>query len=397
MKKPYKTSSTIGVNESNDFFSMKAVVILPTYNERESIVRLLARLTIVAQHIRGYTLTFLVVDDNSPDGTQEAVKKYQKKNAQVFLITGKKQGLGKALLRGMTYAVEELGAEILVQMDADLSHAPEALPSFFAALDQGGDFVVGSRYIPGGSIPENWALHRKIFSIAGNAIVRFGLGYSQVHDWTGGYRALRKHFFEMAKAQLQSFGGYVFQIAFLHKSIQAQAKIIEVPIHFTDRRFGHSKIAPSQYIRDVVGYVISARIRSLKQTTFFKFCVVGTIGFVINTVVLEAVVALGFHPTVGSVVGAELAIISNFVLNNTWTFGSRRIHGKRTVSKFLQFNTTSVGAIIIQASTIAIGTFLFGLATYRWFYILGVGIGLVWNYTLYSLVIWKKPTVKTQL
>lgn len=369
---------------------MKAVVILPTYNERENITILLDGLALVATRIKNYNLVFLVVDDNSPDNTGSVVKTYQKEHPSVFLITGKKQGLGKALLRGMTYAIDRLQADILVQMDADLSHDPVSLPLFFAALDKGADFVVGSRYIPGGSIPDNWAFHRKIFSVVGNSIVRFGLGYSKVHDWTGGYRALRKHFFEIAKESLDRFGGYVFQIAFLHKSIEAKAKIAEVPIQFTDRRFGRSKIAPSQYIRDVLGYVTGERIKSLKKNTFLKFCVVGTIGFVINTVILELMVKLGFHPTIGSVAGAEMAIISNFVLNNAWTFGERKIARERLVGKFLQFNTTSVGAIVIQAGTIAVGTYFFGLATYRWFYLLGVGIGLIWNYTVYSLIIWKK-------
>lgn len=369
---------------------MKAVVILPTYNERENIIELLDRLALSARQIKNHTLVFLVVDDNSPDNTQSVVKDYQKKHAGVFLLTGKKQGLGKALLRGMTYAIDHLEADILVQMDADLSHDPASLPQFFAALDAGSDFVVGSRYIWGGSIPDNWAFHRKVFSVVGNGIVRFGLGYPQVHDWTGGYRALRKHFFEIAKESLVSYGGYVFQIAFLHKSIQHNAKVVEVPIKFTDRRFGRSKIAPSTYIRDVIGYVTSERIKALKKSTFFKFCVVGTIGFIINTFVLELMVKLGFHPALGSIAGAELAIISNFILNNAWTFGQRKITGRRLIGKFLQFNTTSVGAIVIQAGTITIGTYLFGLAIYRWFYILGVGIGLIWNYLIYSLVIWKK-------
>lgn len=370
---------------------MKVTVIIPTYNERENITVLLSTLDKVTALISNHTFSYLIVDDNSPDGTIEKVEQYQATHKNVYLLTGVKEGLGKALLRGMTYAMMSLKAEILVQIDADLSHDPNALPEFFDAFDRGAEFVVGSRYIPGGSIPDNWAIHRKIYSVIGNAIVRFGLGYLKVHDWTGGYRVFRKKFFELAKNDLAKYQGYVFQIAFLHASIANGAKIAEVPIHFTDRRYGHSKIAPSQYIRDVIIYILTQKIMQIKQSIVFKFCVVGSIGFIINTIILELFVTLGMHPTVGSLVGGELAILSNFVLNNSWTFHMHKITGGKSIAKkFIQFNGTSLGAIAIQAGTVTAGTYLLGVTSYRIFYIVGVAIGLVWNYTMYSRFIWKK-------
>lgn len=369
---------------------MKVTVIIPTYNERDNITTLLSALDTVTTSIENHTFSYLVVDDNSPDGTIAKVKQYQATNNNVFLLTGAKEGLGKALLRGMTYATTKLGAEILVQIDADHSHDPGALPAFFKAFDRGANFVVGSRYIPGGSIPDNWAIHRKIYSVIGNAFVRFGLGYLRVHDWTGGYRVFKKKFFEMAKDDLAKYQGYVFQIAFLHASIVHGADIAEVPIHFTDRRYGHSKIAPSQYIRDVLLYVLTQRVLQVKNSLFIKFCVVGTIGFIINTVILELFVWLGMHPTVGSIVGAEVAIVSNFMLNNVWTFQSQKITGRMNLGKkFIKFNGTSLGAIAIQAGTVSAGTLIAGVASYRIFYGIGVAVGLIWNYIMYSRVIWK--------
>ncbi len=369
---------------------MRTVVILPTYNERESILPLLEMLSGVTHRIKNHSFSFLVVDDTSPDGTSDLVHEYMEKYKNVHIISGKKQGLGKALLRGMTYAVEKMSAEIIVQMDADLSHDPNVLPLMMAEIDRGADYVVGSRYIPNGSIPDNWAPHRQLFSIVGNAIVRFGLGFPSIHDWTGGYRVYSKKYYLLARDEMVKYSGYVFQIAFLHKSVVRGAKVAEVPIHFTDRKFGHSKIAPSQYIRDVLRYVARERFQGLLSGPFLKFCVVGGIGFIINTVVLELMVYWKFHPTVGSAVGAELAIISNFFLNNIWTFGSKRIYGTRLIGKFIQFNGTSAGAIILQAGTVAVGSFLFGVAGYHIYYIFGVGLGLVWNYIMYSRVIWKK-------
>jgi dolichol-phosphate mannosyltransferase len=369
---------------------MKLVVILPTYNERENIIRLLDKLHEVLTHVTGYSICYLIVDDTSPDGTEKIVKEYQKKHKDVFIITGKKEGLGKALLRGITYAVETMGADVLLQMDADLSHDPQVVPQFIHAIDNGADLVVGSRYIRGGSIPENWGIHRKIFSIVGNSIVRFGLGFPRVHDWTGGFRAYKKMFFDQTRNELSPYNGYVFQIAFLHKSILRHAKVVEVPIHFTDRLFGRSKIAPMEYIRNVLLYVFSSRMAHKGTRSFVKFLIVGSVGFIINTVVLEFGVFIGFHPAAGSIAGAELAIVSNFFLNNAWTFRERKIHESNRFMKFLQFNTTSLGAILLQAGSVYLGTHLYGVSEYRLFYLFGIFMGLLWNYTMYSRVIWQR-------
>ncbi len=369
---------------------MNVAVILPTYNERDTIIPLLDGLEQVTKAIPHHQFQILVVDDTSPDGTIDVVRNYQKKHNNVSLLTGKKEGLGRAILRGMRYSLDTLHAQIIIQMDADLSHDPDVLPKFMRAIDDGADFVVGSRYIPGGSIPQNWAPYRKLYSIVGNAIVRYGLGQGNVHDWTGGYRAYVPKYVTALEKEISAYSGYVFQIAFLHKSILLGAKVVEVPIHFTDRRFGRSKISPSEYIQNVFLYVGRERFKSIKQGRFGKFLIVGTIGFIINTVILEFLVRFGFHPTIGSVVGAEFAIISNFFLNNFWTFRSHVIVGKPLFGKLLQFNGTSIGAILIQGATVFVGTHFFGLSAYRIFYIFGVGIGLVYNYIIYSKVVWAK-------
>ena len=368
---------------------MNIVVILPTYNERENIITLLTELSGFKFLIKRHTISFLVADDMSPDGTEDVVRQYQKTHKDVFCISGKKEGLGHALLRAMTYAVGTLHADVIVQMDADLSHDPKKFPFFIKAIDDGADFAIGSRYIKGGSIPENWGIHRKIFSIVGNAIVRYGLGYPSIHDWTGGYRAFKKRFFEQAKDEMKSYSGYVFQIAFLHKAVQRKANVVEIPFHFTDRLYGRSKIAPFEYIKNVLEYVIKARMTDVLHGSFGKFAVVGTIGFIINTVILIGLKQFGFHPAIGSAAGAECAIISNFFLNNAWTFHDRKVVGKKMIGKFVQFNGTSVGAIIIQSSTVYVGTLLFGIPAYFYAYIIGVGFGLIWNYSMYSRVIWK--------
>lgn len=369
---------------------MNVVVILPTFNERENITTVLDGLHSYGKEIKKFSLSYLVVDDNSPDGTGSVVEEYRKTHPDTFLISGKKEGLGRALLRGMTYAVGTLHADYIMQMDADMSHDPKYFPRFIEKFTEGKDFVVGSRYIKGGSIPENWGIHRKLFSVIGNAVVRFGLGLPRVHDWTGGFRAYDRKYFEMAKNEMEDYSGYVFQIAFLHKAVKRGASIAEVPIHFTDRRFGHSKIAPMEYIKNVLSYVFTHRIYEIRHGPLGKMIVVGGIGFIINTILLIVLERAGVHPAIGSAVGAECAIISNFVLNNNWTFKHRSITGNALVSKFIQFNGTSLGALGIQSGTVWLGTILFGKPWYFIFYMLGVGLGLIWNFTMYSKVIWRK-------
>jgi dolichol-phosphate mannosyltransferase len=242
---------------------MRVVIILPTYNERENISIVLEKLFLVVKTIKNHSIDYLVVDDSSPDNTAETVSKYAKKYNSVHLISGKKEGLGRAIMRGLKYANEKMHADIMIQMDADLSHDPEKIPVMLDKIDHGADFVLGSRYIRGGSIPENWGIHRKIFSVVGNSIVRFGLGFSHVHDWTGGFRAYKKYYAQLILPEMYQYNGYVFQIAFLHKSIKAGAHIEEVPFHFIDRKYGHSKIAPSEYIKNVIEYVIRSRWNEL--------------------------------------------------------------------------------------------------------------------------------------
>lgn len=368
---------------------MNAVIILPTYNERENIATMLEAISSVIKTIPGIQFKILVVDDTSPDGTKDVVLAYQKVHQNVYILSGKKAGLGKALLRGMTYAVDTLNADVLIQMDADMSHDPTVLPKFIEKLNSGYDFVVGSRYIRGGSIPENWGIHRKIYSVIGNTFVRFGLGKSAVHDWTGGYRAFLASYFQKAKTAVSPYSGYVFQIAFLYTSLINGARVGEVPIAFTDRKFGHSKIAPLEYIVSIIKFVISSRYKAVIRGTFPRFAAVGAIGFLINTTILEFCVSFGFHPAAGSAIGAEFAILSNFILNNAWTFHHHKISGLRLIPKFIQFNVAALGGLLIQSGTVFIGTHTTGLDTYFYWYIVGVSIGLIWNYIMYSRVIWK--------
>jgi dolichol-phosphate mannosyltransferase len=373
---------------------MKVVVTIPTYNERENIIILLDRLADAFKAVRNHSISYLVVDDMSPDGTGEAVKTYRKTHGNVYIITGKKEGLGRALLRGMSEAFIKMGADIVLQMDADLSHDPLVAPKLLTALDNGATFAMGSRYIQGGGIPENWSIIRKIYSVAGNTIVRFGLWHPEVHDWTGGYRAYIRKFFDEAKSEMTPYSGYVFQIAFLHKAIHNGAKVAEIPFHFTDRLYGHSKIAPAEYIFNIYKYLVLSRFDEIVKGPFGKFLVVGGIGFILNAVILVFLHSLNWSATLANLMGAGVAIFSNFNLNNIWTFRHEKISGVvQYFTKMFQFYATSAfGVIVIQTGTIWLGVHLAGDRLYFLFFIAGTALLLIWNYIMYSKFIWKKKT-----
>ncbi|NQZ59908.1 MAG: glycosyltransferase, partial [Lentisphaeraceae bacterium] len=169
---------------------MKIVVIMPTYNERENIGKMIPILMNEIFPNMQEDMHLLVVDDNSPDGTKEVVIQLQKEYPTLNLITGQKQGLGSAYIRGMTHAMEELKADAIMEMDADFSHDPTDIPRLIDEL-KNHDFVIGSRYVPGGQIPPEWTLYRQMNSKFGNVAARHIAGMSAVKDCTAGFRAIR--------------------------------------------------------------------------------------------------------------------------------------------------------------------------------------------------------------
>jgi len=403
-----------------------AVIISPTYNERPNIQKLIPAIDRVISKIENWEVKLLVVDDSSPDGTAEEVKNLQKKYGFVeLLVNAQKAGLGGAYLKGMAQAVDVMKADVVFEMDADLSHDPKKVPAFLAAIDDGADMVLGSRYIKGGSIPANWGLHRKFLSVVGNWFISLVLASTAVKDWTGGYRAIRKEVYESVKESLSSdqFSGYTFQIGFLLKALRAGYKVTEVPFHFIDRTEGVSKMG-TEYIVNTLRFILFARIRELLASRLFKFVMVGGFGFLVNLIFYNLFNALELWTQLSQSLGitlqngvlrslisdeslavilsAEVAIFSNYLWSNFWTFKDRKIQGVgKHIAKFLTFNLSSVGSVVIQYITMQSAVRLLGIFTVltlagfsissdNLYLIAGVLIGMVWNFTMYSKVIWRK-------
>lgn len=367
----------------------KAVVVVPTYNERGNIKQLIESIVPIAATVSNWEIDILVVDSSSPDGTIEEVKELQKKYPHIHFIETKKEGLGKAYLAGFAYAIDHLNPYVLFEMDADLSHNPKYIPTFLQKIEKGADFVIGSRYIKGGSIPENWGFHRKLFSIGANLFVRFGFMRLKISDWTGGYRAIKVWVVKAALSHVHSYSGYVFQVALLDFAINQKARTAEVPIQFTDRTEGVSKINTIQYIIQTFLYVLT-------HSSFIKFVITGLIGFGIDFGFSYFFInALHFAKTTATVCSAEIAIICNFFINNFWSFKHKKIVGGifSYIKSLLLFNFVSSGSILIQWAGMLFALRLLGDYGSIWILYKVCIIAFViipYSYILYNKVIWKK-------
>lgn len=327
---------------------MKTVIIIPTYNERENIRRLIAALH--EQFVRmPYEMHILVVDDSSPDGTADVVRTVQREYSNVHLITGRKAGLGAAYIRGMTHALEVLGADTVMEMDADFSHKPEDVPRLLINIERGADLVIGSRYVPGGTIPEEWGALRRANSLFGNIVARYVAGMYRVRDCTAGFRAIRASLLRRIDVTRLRTQGYAFQVALLHAAIVRGAKVVEVPVDFVDRTHGTSKLG----LRDIVEFIVNAWwIRFEASKTFIKFLLVGAVGVAVNLGVFSLLMRFGINKYLASPIAIEASILGNFALNNFWTFRWRKTRdGMR--AKGLKFN-----AVALAALSISYGTFI---------------------------------------
>lgn len=220
--------------------SSRTLVIIPTYDERDNLPGVVERLLTAAPDV-----SVLIADDNSPDGTGEIADQLAADDARgrisVLHRTGK-QGLGAAYIAGFRWGLER-GYTVLVEMDADGSHPPERLPAMLEAVDAGADLAIGSRYVPGGNVV-NWPWQRHVISRGGNVYSRIMLGVG-IKDITAGYRAYRADALaEMDMDAIES-KGYCFQIDMTWRLLGNGRKVVEVPITFTERTVGQSKMSES--------------------------------------------------------------------------------------------------------------------------------------------------------
>jgi len=369
----------------------KIVIVMPAFNEAENIGPMADALCAdVFPKIPNVDMQLLVVDANSPDGTAKIVKEKQNKYQNLHLLAKDKGGLGADYIAGFKYATEKLDADAVMEMDADFQHPPRFVKPMVEAYLNGADYVIGSRYIPGGSVPKEWALFRKAVSYFGNLFIRIVLVKPSLHDLTTGFR-LTKVKGVLDQIDLDNImepKRFAYKVDLLYQSIKNAKKIKEVPLQFASRTKEKSKFDTKEMVSTFkVAIILGIR----DKQRFIKFGTVGFAGFLVNFIFLRVFRGIGFSEVLVWLFATELAIVNNYVFNNIWTFKAEKIAGfKKTVIKFLQFNFTSFGALAIQSIFGPLGVKLIGVK-YDWLVLVFVICFMVlpYNYFMYNKVIWK--------
>jgi dolichol-phosphate mannosyltransferase len=232
----------------------KALIVIPTYNERENIVQIVPEIKRVLPGVH-----ILVVDDSSPDGTGACVEQMAAAFDGLFLLTrAKKEGLGRAYISGFKWALKR-PYEFIFEMDADFSHDPKYLPDFIAAIENA-DVVLGSRYLTGVNVV-NWPLYRLLISYGGNLYARMVTGLP-IRDCTGGFKCFRRRVLEAINLDRISASGYSFQIEMSWLAWKKRFRIREIPIIFVDRKTGVSKMS-TKIFREGLLLIWRLRLASL--------------------------------------------------------------------------------------------------------------------------------------
>ncbi|OGE06161.1 hypothetical protein A2W70_05445 [Candidatus Curtissbacteria bacterium RIFCSPLOWO2_02_41_11] len=393
---------------------MRLVVTIPTYNEQENIAEIIAKVLSQAKKMPAIDLHVLVSDSHSSDNTAKIVTQIASNNPKVHFLDVKQRGLGTGLVKGHRFAIDKLKADILAQMDGDLSHDPSTLPKMVAYIRQGYDLINGSRLMKGGKNLLGW--HRRLFTRGSSLYCKLSWGTFNLSEYTNSYRVFTKRLFDrinFAKVPWKS-KTYIIQPAFLYASIEAGAKIKEVPITFEDRKRGYSKAQIIAYTFDVFKFGIKVRLQRSK--TFAKFLTVGFSSYLLNAITLGLLnrgqiyaliifpkPLLSLIPTfegapkllfltidrlfIASIISIELSIIFNFVFHENWTFKSRS-HSGSIIVRFLKFNLTSIASPIIQLTSILIFARILNLHEQAGLAV-GVIIGLFFNYFVNVIWIWK--------
>jgi dolichol-phosphate mannosyltransferase len=350
-------------------------IIIPTYNEQANIVPLLKR---IHQALSGYNYEILIVDDNSKDGTAEVALSLVSRYPVKVLVRQKERGLATAVVHGLKYAT----GQIIGVMDADLQHPPETIPEMIKALQNGADMVLASRYIEGGGCP-HWGLSRRVISRVALMVSHLLLPATrQVKDPLSGFFMFRRQ--NIAPAKLKPIG---YKISLEIMLVGKFRHVVEVPYIFEGRSAGKSKLSPRQQI-DYLKHILSLMTRTGELTRFAKFCAVGLSGIIVNQGLLWLLTEfVGLRYYVSAIFGIEASIISNFILNDYFTFTDRRT-GKSFLARLLKFNLTCLAGAGIQYGLFLLFTSVFGIY-YLISNLIAIAVAFLWNYLVSSWWTWK--------
>lgn len=357
---------------------LEIAVVVPTLNEAANVEKLIAGLSIVLAG-RGWEVVF--VDDNSPDGTSELVRRIGRDSRHIRIV----QRVGR---RGLSSAVVEgilaTAAPIVAVMDGDLQHGEEALPRLIDAIaERGAELAVGTRYGAGGGIGD-WDQGRARMSRLATRAGQIALG-TDVSDPMSGFFAIRRDAFERALPRLSAVG---FKILLdLLASSPAPLKVAEIPYQFRTREAGESKIG-ARVIAEYAELIADKTIGRFVPVRLLKFLMVGGLGVFVHLAVLRAILGAGSAFVTAQTVAVMTAIAFNFFLNNSFTYADRKLKGWRLAGGLASFYAISaLGAV----ANIGIGTWMAGHDE-RWWVagVAGVVVGAIWNFAMSAALTWRK-------
>ncbi len=377
---------------------MKVVVVIPTYNEADNVSRLLPMLQEEFAQIKQHEMHVLIVDGNSTDRTQEIVLGYANQHDWVHLMVEKeKEGLGAAYIKGFRKAMKELSAEVVMEMDGDLQHDPKDIKRFLAEIDNGADYVLGSRYVEGGSGPAEWEGYRKFLSWGGSMFSRVVLGMWNVKDFTTGFKATRvKGILDKLELSEVMSAGFAYKIDLLFKTYKLGAKIVEVPIAFGLRDRGDSKMEQNNFL-DSLKVVLTLRFNENKS--FVKFLVVGTAGTVVDFSFANLLKFSSMQGNMAATMSAFVAMLTTFAFNNLWSFSHNKIEGvQELLKKFVPYIALSTVPLVFRYFFVGFMESTFGdsYLIYNFSIVLSIGLGLFWNYFTYKKFIWATKKVEAE-
>ena len=360
--------------------SVAVDIIVPAYQEAENIKPLVERITKVRdQH--ALDIRVFIVDDNSQDGTEEAVADIALDWVKL-IVRKAERGLSSAVLAGMS----EGDGEIVLVMDADLSHPAEAIPSMVKELQDGADFVVGSRYIEGGSTDDNWGFYRWLNSQIATLLAR---PFVKIKDPMSGFFAMSRKQFDQAQ-ELNPIG-YKIGLELIVKC--ACKKVVEVPIHFTDRVRGESKLTLTEQLKYIQHVRRLFLFKYANSSEVVQFLAVGASGVIVNLGVLSLLVMLGMAAKIAVVLAIAVSVVTNFLLNRRFTFSHSK--DEPIAAQFLKYAVSvSVGTVV----NIVVALFLVGsypemkvqLASFA-----GIVAATLFNFTAMKFLVFKRRFYKS--
>ncbi len=352
-------------------------LIIPTYNEKDNVVSLIER---IDRALNGHKYEIVLVDDNSRDGTIEAAESLATRYPVRVIVRRGEKGLATAVVHGLQYAT----GGIIGVMDADLQHPPEVIPALIKAVEDGADMAVASRYIPGGGCP-NWGLSRKIISRVALMISHLLLPSSrQVKDPLTGFFMFRRE--NIGGVRLAPVG---YKISLEIMLVGKFRHIVEVPFIFEERSAGQSKLRPQQQI-DYLKHLTSLMARTGEIKRILKFLAVGVSGIIVNQGLLWLLTEYaGLKYYYSAIFSIEASIITNFIMNDFFTFADRRTgKGGSFLVRLLKFNVICLSGAAIQYGLLRLFTDVFGVY-YLLSSLIGIFVAFIWNYFVNSLWTWK--------